>query len=150
MVGCNPSTADASHDDPTLAKLSNWASFNGYSHLAVVNLFSYRESSPRKMKAAGVLSFLTGGDEADMWIGKAASISDDIVFAMGDIAFKSWVTFNHPSQTLSETGKARRAGARLRLVDVVSLIKRRKGRGSRLFAFCVRKPWSCSLSAKFS
>ena len=91
------------------------------------------------MKAAGVLSFLTGGDEADMWIGKAASISDDIVLAMGDIAFKSWVTFNHPSQTLSETGKARRAGARLRLADVVALIKRRKGRGSRLFAFCVTK-----------
>ena len=139
VVGCNPSTADASHDDPTLAKLSNWARFNGYSHLAVVNLFSYRETSPRKMKAAGVLSFLTGGDEADMWIGKAASISDDIVLAMGDIAFKSWVTFNHPSQTLSETGKARRAGARLRLADVVALIKRRKGRGSRLFAFCVTK-----------
>jgi len=139
VVGCNPSTADANTDDPTLAKLRSWASFNGYSHLAVVNLFSYRETSPRNMKAAGTISFLEGGREADLWIGKAASEADDVVLAMGDIAFKSWGRFSHPIQGITETGRERRAGARTRLVEVVELIRRQMKIGSKLLAFCLTK-----------
>jgi len=139
IVGCNPSTADANADDPTLAKLRSWASFNGYSHLAVVNLFSYRETSPQKMKAAGTMSFLVGGREADLWIGKAASIADDIVLAMGDIAFKSWGKSNHPFQGITETGRERRAGARTRLAEVVELMRRQMRMGSKLLAFCLTK-----------
>ena len=139
IVGCNPSTADANSDDPTLAKLRSWASFNGYSHLAVVNLFSYRETSPQKMKASGTMSFLVGGREANLWICKAASIADDIVLAMGDIAFKSWGKSNHPSQRITETGRERRAGARSRLVEVVELMRKQIRIGSKLFAFCLTK-----------
>ena len=139
IVGCNPSTADANADDPTLAKLRSWASFNGYSHLAVVNLFSYRETSPRSMKAAGTMSFLVGGREADLWIGKAAFDAEDIVLAMGDIAFKSWGKFSHPNQGIVETGRERRAGARTRLAEVVELIRRQMKVGSKLLAFCLTK-----------
>jgi len=139
IVGCNPSTADANADDPTLAKLRSWASFNGYSHLAVVNLFSYRETSPRKMKASGTLCFLAGDREANLWISNVASIADDIVLAMGDIAFKSWGTLNLPFQRITETGRERRAGARTRLAEVVELIKRQMKVGSKLLAFCLTK-----------
>jgi len=139
VVGCNPSTADAKADDPTLAKLRKWASFNGYNHLAVVNLFSYRETSPQKMKAAGSIQFLAGGNEADSWIGKAVSIADDVVLAMGDIAFKSWGKLNDPYQGIAETGRERRAAARTRLIDVVELIKRQIKVGSKLLAFCLTK-----------
>jgi len=139
IVGCNPSTADANADDPTLAKLRSWASFNGYSHLAVVNLFSYRETSPKKMKTSGSLHFLAGGREANLWISKAASIADDIVLAMGDIAFKSWGKLNLPFQGITETGRARRAGARTRLAEVVELIRRQMKMGSMLLAFCLTK-----------
>ena len=139
VVGCNPSTADANTDDPTLVKLQTWATFNGYSHLAVVNMFSYRGTSPRKMKAAGTMTFLEGGGEVDMWIERAASIASDIVLAMGDIAFKSWGNFKNPFHSTSESGKDRRIRARSRLVEIVDLIRREKQKESKIFAFCLTK-----------
>ena len=74
-----------------------------------------------------------------MWISKAASIADDIVLAMGDIAFKSWGKLNLPFQGITETGRARRAGARTRLAEVVELIRRQMKMGSMLLAFCLTK-----------
>jgi len=91
------------------------------------------------MKAAGTISFLEGGREADLWIGKSASEADDVVLAMGDIAFKSWGRFSHPIQGITETGRERRAGARTRLVEVVELIRRQMKIGSKLLAFCLTK-----------
>ena len=139
VVGCNPSTADSNTDDPTLVKLRSWATFNGYSHLAVVNMFSYRETSPRKMKAAGTMTFLEGGGEVDVWIERAASIASDIVLAMGDIAFKSWGNFRNPFHSTTESGKVRRTRARSRLVEIVDLIRREKQKEAKIFAFCLTK-----------
>jgi hypothetical protein len=52
LVVCmlNPSTADASIDDPTILALIHFATLWGYGGILVVNLFAVRTSSPKDMK----------------------------------------------------------------------------------------------------
>lgn len=45
----NPSTGDASKDDPTLRKDQTYARLWGYGGIAVVNLHAYRTSSPKQL-----------------------------------------------------------------------------------------------------
>ena len=52
FIGLNPSTADASHDDPTIRKCRNFALRWGYGGLIMLNLFAFRATDPRVMKAA--------------------------------------------------------------------------------------------------
>jgi hypothetical protein len=47
VVMLNPSTADATVNDPTITRCMNLASSWGYGGLEVVNLFAYRSTSPR-------------------------------------------------------------------------------------------------------
>ena len=48
----NPSTADELQLDPSCTRARNFAEGWGYGALVVTNLFSFRETSPEKMKAA--------------------------------------------------------------------------------------------------
>lgn len=48
----NPSTADAVKDDPTIRRCWGFTGKWGQSSLTVVNLFAYRATSPKDMKAA--------------------------------------------------------------------------------------------------
>lgn len=52
FVMLNPSTADASRDDPTIKRCVGFAKAWGFGGLAVVNLFAFRATSPDDMKAA--------------------------------------------------------------------------------------------------
>ncbi|RVM91495.1 DUF1643 domain-containing protein [Sinorhizobium meliloti] len=49
----NPSTADASVDDPTVLKLIHFGKLWGYGGLLIVNLYAFRSPSPKEMFAAG-------------------------------------------------------------------------------------------------
>ena len=49
----NPSTADASVDDPTILAICDFARRWGYGGIEVVNLYSYRTKSPEVLKSAG-------------------------------------------------------------------------------------------------
>jgi len=52
FIGLNPSTADASHDDPTIRRCIGFARRWGHGRLTVVNLFAWRATDPSDLRAA--------------------------------------------------------------------------------------------------
>jgi len=64
VIGLNPSTADETKDDPTVAKLQRLARKWGYGGLCMLNLFAWRDTDPKKMKQAQSPT----GQENDFWI----------------------------------------------------------------------------------
>ncbi len=54
FVMLNPSTADASEDDPTIRRCIGYAKREGCGKLAVVNLFAYRATDPSELCEPGV------------------------------------------------------------------------------------------------
>lgn len=52
FVGLNPSTADASVDDPTIRRCMGFARRWGHGRVDVVNLFAYRATHPEDLMAA--------------------------------------------------------------------------------------------------
>lgn len=50
FVMLNPSTADASANDPTIVRCRNFAYSWNYGSLEVVNLFAYRATNPRVLR----------------------------------------------------------------------------------------------------
>jgi len=51
-VMLNPSTADATHDDPTIKKCCKFARAWGHGGIVVVNLFAYRATDPKELRKA--------------------------------------------------------------------------------------------------
>lgn len=52
FIGLNPSTADATQDDPTIRRCMGFVRDWGYQELLMVNLFAYRTPNPRELKQA--------------------------------------------------------------------------------------------------
>ena len=48
----NPSTADATHDDPTIRRITRFAKDWGYGGVLVGNLFAFRSTKPAALKTA--------------------------------------------------------------------------------------------------
>lgn len=53
-VMLNPSTADATQDDPTIRKCRGFTTRWGFSRMVVVNLFGYRATKPSALLAPGI------------------------------------------------------------------------------------------------
>lgn len=51
VVGLNPSTADETHDDPTIRRVINFAKAWGYGGIRMNNLFAWRATNPKEMLA---------------------------------------------------------------------------------------------------
>jgi len=51
-IGLNPSTADAINDDPTMRRLRHFTRKAGYAKFIMLNLFAFRATIPKDMKAA--------------------------------------------------------------------------------------------------
>ena len=50
FIMLNPSTADATQDDPTIRRCMNLARRDGYAGISVVNLFAYRATNPQDLQ----------------------------------------------------------------------------------------------------
>lgn len=68
----NPSTADATQDDPTIRKCLGFAKRWGMAGIQVVNLFAYRATDPRDL--LHVLDDERVGPENDDWIRRTTEL----------------------------------------------------------------------------
>ncbi|ANH71481.1 hypothetical protein ACS15_2299 [Ralstonia insidiosa] len=83
FIMLNPSTADASVDDPTIRKCIGFAERNGADAIEVVNLFAFRATDPKALAYAG---WPVGPDNAEYIARATKEVHEDegrIVFAWG-------------------------------------------------------------------
>jgi hypothetical protein len=79
FAGLNPSKADGSQDDPTVRRMIGFARDWGYGGLFVVNLFAFRATDPKDMKAA----IDPIGPENDDYIRRLTAYCDITIAAWG-------------------------------------------------------------------
>ena len=79
FICLNPSTADATADDPTIRRCIAFARSWGYGGLYMGNLFAFRATDPAELYKADD----PVGPENDKWLLKMASKCQNIVFAWG-------------------------------------------------------------------
>ncbi|MCL4841447.1 MAG: DUF1643 domain-containing protein [Bryobacteraceae bacterium] len=79
FVGLNPSTADEHRDDPTMRRCRQFAVSWGYGGFLMTNIFAFRATRPRDLKAARE----PVGLQNDQWILRAADDAKLIVFVWG-------------------------------------------------------------------
>jgi hypothetical protein len=79
MVGLNPSTADATRDDPTIRRCVGFARAEGFDALCMVNLFAFRATNPRVMMA----EVDPVGKDNDGWISLLSIMAGMVVAAWG-------------------------------------------------------------------
>lgn len=77
-VMLNPSTANATEDDPTIRKCIGFTQRWGFRHLKVINLFAYRATDPTKLTAPDIID--SGNIQA---IFSEVGAHDRVVFAWG-------------------------------------------------------------------
>jgi hypothetical protein len=79
FVGLNPSVADATIDDPTIRRMVGFARGWGCGGIRVVNLFAFRATDPKAMRAAADPE----GPENDGHLREAAEQCHPVVAAWG-------------------------------------------------------------------
>lgn len=75
----NPSTADAEHDDPTLASCRRMSEHQGYGGLEAVNMFAYRTPYPSELRKVDD----PVGHDNDRYIVEALERATAVVAAWG-------------------------------------------------------------------
>lgn len=87
FVMCNPSTADAMADDPTIRRCKTFALREGCGELAVVNLWSYRATDPKDLIAAAARGVdITGGIASTHMRRRWVASGQVLVAAWGEVA----------------------------------------------------------------
>ncbi len=81
VVMLNPSTADGTVDDPTIAKLTRYARSCGYDGFIVVNLFAWRAADPANLKLIEYRKAI--GPDNDLAIAEAIRMAPTVVCAWG-------------------------------------------------------------------
>lgn len=96
FIGLNPSTANATQDDPTIRRVKSIVASWGYGGVYMLNLFTFISTDPKK------LNMKDGNHpDADYYLEITAEVSDKIVCAWGNFevmgrdkqvkgAFTSW------------------------------------------------------------
>jgi len=80
MIGLNPSTADATRNDPTIRRCIGFARDWGFGGVWVLNLFAFRATYPEVLKAAAD----PVGPRNDIWIRRVARKVDRAVAVWGN------------------------------------------------------------------
>jgi hypothetical protein len=80
LIGLNPSTADARRNDPTIRRCIGFARDWGYGGVWVLNLFAFRATDPRDLKAA----VDPVGTRTDWWLRRIARQCDRVVAVWGN------------------------------------------------------------------
>jgi len=80
IIGLNPSTADAEHDDPTIRRCTSFARDWGFGGLVMANLFAFRATVPSDLKRAR----RPIGPRNDQWIGRIVRVCPTLVAAWGN------------------------------------------------------------------
>lgn len=84
----NPSTADATVDDQTIRRCVYFARRDGYDGISVLNLYAYRATSPKELRAfIGKGGDAVGPDNL-YWIRECAHGVSKVVLAWGNLSFK--------------------------------------------------------------
>jgi hypothetical protein len=87
FIMLNPSTADDQFDDPTIRRCVGFAKRWGYCGLVVTNLFAYRATDPKDLKALlntnGGLRMAVGEENASH-LDREAKMAHAVVCAWGD------------------------------------------------------------------
>lgn len=86
FVGLNPSTADATKDDPTIRRCVGFARRWGFDRLKMVNLYAYRATDPAELGDAAGAGINIVGPENDHVISVVFGGSDKIIAAWGALA----------------------------------------------------------------
>lgn len=86
-VMLNPSTADATTDDPTIRKVVKFTRAWGFLDVVVVNLFAWRATDPKQLKLAWSRGNDVVGGDNNMHIQNEAARADRLMFAWGANAF---------------------------------------------------------------
>lgn len=79
FVGLNPSTATESDDDPTVTRCIRFAKAWGFDGMYMLNLFAYRATKPKDMKAQEE----PVGEGNDLALADCASLCQTVVCAWG-------------------------------------------------------------------
>jgi hypothetical protein len=80
-IGLNPSTADATTDDPTIRRCIAFSKRWGYGKMHMLNLFAYRATFPRDMMAVAFVDPV--GPENDRTIAGMTGLVKLVVVAWG-------------------------------------------------------------------
>lgn len=83
---CNPSTADASKNDPTLRKVLYYSQLWGFNGLTVVNMFAWRATKPKELVAQMKAGVDITGPENDVEIRAALQDAQALVLGWGSLA----------------------------------------------------------------
>ena len=113
FVMLNPSTADATRDDPTIRRCRGYAVRWGFQHLYVVNLFAYRATDPKELSESYSNWIDVVGPENDDYLCRVAKASDMIIAAWGAVPRALEWQAAHVREMLRQNwhGKVRALGA---------------------------------------
>jgi hypothetical protein len=79
FIGLNPSTADATKDDPTIRRCRSFAKMWGMDWMVMLNLFAFRATKPAVMKKA----VDPEGPDNIEWLGRILPRCERVVCAWG-------------------------------------------------------------------
>jgi len=80
LIGLNPSTADATQDDPTIRRCIGFAQRWGFGSVYICNLFAFRATHPKDLKAA----LVPIGTLNDFYLNQYHKSCDQTVVAWGN------------------------------------------------------------------